>query len=82
MPWHSLRHTFGTVCAARGVPVPQIQRLMGHKDVTTTMRYISVSKADLEDAIDRAFGRKPRGRSEDVRGFVRNDAVSESSTVN
>lgn len=82
MPFHSLRHTFGTVCATRGVPVPTIQLLMGHEDVSTTMRYIAVSEAEKENAIDRAFGRKPRGLSEDVRGFGRNGAVSESSTVN
>jgi integrase len=39
MPWHSLRHTFGTECAARGVPVPVIKELMGHSSIATTMRY-------------------------------------------
>jgi hypothetical protein len=23
MPWHSLRHSFGTECAVRGVPLPK-----------------------------------------------------------
>jgi integrase len=57
MPWHSLRHTFGTECAARGVHVPEIQKLMGHSDIATTMRYVSVSQAQLDAAITRAFDR-------------------------
>ena len=55
-PWHSLRHTFGTECAARGVPVPTIKELMGHTDIATTMRYVSVSGGQMDAAIDRAFG--------------------------
>jgi integrase len=56
MPWHSLRHTFGTECAARGVPLPTIKELMGHVDIKTTMRYVTVTDAQKDAAIDRAFG--------------------------
>ncbi len=56
MPWHSLRHTFGTECAARGVPLPVIQELMGHQDIATTMRYMSVNLGPKHDAIALAFG--------------------------
>lgn len=56
MPWHSLRHTFGTELAARGVPVPVIKELMGHASITTTMRYVTVTGAQLDDAIETAFG--------------------------
>lgn len=56
MPWHSLRHSFGTDCAARGVPLPTIKELMGHVDIHTTMRYVTVSEAQLDSAIERAFG--------------------------
>jgi integrase len=38
MPWHCVRHTFGTELATRGVPLPVIRDLMGHADVKTTMR--------------------------------------------
>lgn len=63
MPWHSLRHTFGTECAARGVPVPTIKELMGHADIKTTMRYVTVTEIQRDEAIDRAFGaeRQPVG---------------------
>jgi site-specific recombinase XerD len=58
MPWHSLRHTFGTECAARGVPVPVIKELMGHASIATTMRYVTVTSGQLDAAIRQAFGRQ------------------------
>ena len=36
---HTLRHTFASWQAMRGVPLPTLQKLMGHKDVSMTMRY-------------------------------------------
>ena len=56
MPWHSLRHTFGTECAKRGVPIPTLRDLMGHTDVKTTLRYVTVTSEDRRIAIQRAFG--------------------------
>jgi site-specific recombinase XerD len=58
MPWHSLRHTFGTECAARGVPVPVIKELMGHASIATTMRYVTVTSGQLDAAIRQAFGQR------------------------
>ena len=58
MPWHSLRRTFGTELAARGVPIPTIKELMGHADVKTTMRYVTVTAEQMDDAIDRVFGQQ------------------------
>lgn len=60
MPWHSLRHTFGTELAARGVPVPVIKELMGHASIATTMRYVTVTGPQLDAAIALAFD--PKGR--------------------
>ena len=58
MPWHSLRHTFGTELAARGVALPVVQRMMGHVSITTTMRYITVVDDQKRDAIALAFGQR------------------------
>jgi integrase len=58
MPWHSLRHTFGTECAARGVPVPVNKELMGHASIATTMRYVTVTSGQLDAAIRQAFGQR------------------------
>lgn len=36
---HDLRHTFGTVCAAKGIPQTTIKEWMGHSDLATTEVY-------------------------------------------
>jgi integrase/recombinase XerD len=53
---HCLRHTFGTVMARR-VPLPVLQKLLGHNDVQTTLRYIDVNEDDKRAAIATVFGR-------------------------
>lgn len=55
---HLLRHTFGTHLAANGVDVVAIQRLMGHTDITMTMRYLHAAPDRLAGAVETlAFGR-------------------------
>ncbi len=50
---HILRHHFAsTLVNRRGVPIPTAQKLLGHSDVQTTMRYLSVRDRDLVEAID------------------------------
>jgi integrase len=36
---HDLRHTFASNLAAAGVPIPQLQKWMGHSTIIMTMRY-------------------------------------------
>ncbi len=48
---HRLRHTFCSHLAMRGAPARAIQELAGHKDLTTTQRYMHLSPAALEGAI-------------------------------
>lgn len=48
--FHGLRHTFGTTCAASGVPERSIQEWMGHKDAKTTQRYMHYAPR-REDAV-------------------------------
>lgn len=36
---HWLRHTFGTIAVARGIPLDVVQAQMGHASVNTTMGY-------------------------------------------
>ena len=57
-PWHSLRHTFGTECAARGMPITTLQELMGHEDVATTRRYVTVTKEHKHEAMRLVFGQQ------------------------
>jgi integrase len=41
--FHTLRHTFASWLAIDGVPIYTIKDLMGHKDITQTMRYAKLS---------------------------------------
>jgi integrase len=43
---HMLRHTFGTDCARRGVPLLTIKEWMGHVDVEVTMGYVHLAAPD------------------------------------
>jgi integrase len=37
---HDLRHTFAVHCAQSGVPLPRLQKLLGHSSPIMTMRYM------------------------------------------
>lgn len=56
---HALRHTFGTQCAERGVPVPVVQAWMGHRKAETTGWYFSPRAGQLFDVMDQAFAEEP-----------------------
>ncbi|MEX2399849.1 MAG: tyrosine-type recombinase/integrase [Rhodothermales bacterium] len=53
LTFHSLRHTFITWMVQRGVPVPVVQKLAGHADISTTMQYVHVAGGDLHDAVSK-----------------------------
>jgi len=42
---HRLRHTYATQKLRDGVPLPSVRKLMGHKNIQTTLRY---AETDLE----------------------------------
>jgi integrase/recombinase XerC len=48
---HVLRHTFGSVLCARGVPVPYVMDLLGHEDIASTMIYVHTTPAGLREAV-------------------------------
>jgi integrase len=45
---HKLRHTLCSHLAMRGAPARAIQELAGHKDLTTTQRYMHLSPSAIE----------------------------------
>jgi site-specific recombinase XerD len=58
---HRLRHTFCSHLAMRGAPTRAIQELAGHKDLSTTQRYMHLSPAAIEGAIRLLDSKAGRG---------------------
>ena len=48
---HALRHTFGTMLCAKGVPVPYVKELLGHEDIGSTMIYVHSTPIALRHAV-------------------------------
>lgn len=51
LKFHNLRSSFATNLSEKGVSVPTIQRLLGHTDISVTMRYVAVDLNSLRAAV-------------------------------
>lgn len=51
LPPHCCRHTYVSRLEAKGVPMEQIARLVGHSKITTTNGYLHVQEKVLKDAV-------------------------------
>lgn len=51
--WHTLRHTFASRLANKGVDIQVIRDLLGHSTVKVTERYAHVNKESLRKAVTR-----------------------------
>ena len=49
---HTLRHTFGSWLAIRGIPIRTIQVLLGHKSLSMTMRYAHLTDDVKQEAVN------------------------------
>ena len=50
---HDLRHTCGSLMHQRGVSAKEIQNILGHEDIQTTLNlYVHTSPETLRDAVD------------------------------
>jgi site-specific recombinase XerD len=45
---HQLRHTYATEMVRLGVSLPALMKLLGHKDIRMTLRYVQVTQQDLQ----------------------------------
>jgi len=50
---HTLRHTFASHLVMAGVDLATVSKLLGHKDISTTMIYSHLSPGDLRQAVNR-----------------------------
>jgi len=49
---HGTRHTWITNLLNKGIPVPQVQYLAGHRDINTTMRYYKFVNLEISGKIN------------------------------
>jgi hypothetical protein len=75
---HILRHSFCSHLAMRGAPVRAIQELAGHADLSTTMHYMHLSPASLNQAIRLLEQRSPLRGEKGESGTLRRDYMNNS----
>ncbi|MFN4278045.1 MAG: tyrosine-type recombinase/integrase [Ferrovibrio sp.] len=66
---HTLRHTCCSRLVQRGVDLRRVQRWMGHKSITTTLRYAHLAPEDLNvcaDVLEQRPSRGPQNVTQDV----------------
>ncbi|MBL7703892.1 MAG: site-specific integrase [Ferruginibacter sp.] len=59
--FHSLRHSYATHLLENGTDISYIQKLLGHNDIKTTLRYTQISKKDIgqiESPLDKLLRNK------------------------
>lgn len=52
---HTARRTCATLLTARGIPLPVVQRILGHESVRTTEGYIAAIDGAISRAVRKAF---------------------------
>lgn len=60
---HRFRHTFANDMVRAGLSLPALQRLLGHSNIATTMRYVNLSADDIRNEFDRAMKALHQGRN-------------------
>lgn len=49
---HLYRHTFAYNCIRQGMPLPVLQKILGHSNISTTMQYLNISIVDMKHQFD------------------------------
>ena len=65
--WHVFRHTCASHLVAAGVPLPVVREILGHRDISTTMRYAHNAPGASRDALRRL----DFGQGQELEGVAR-----------
>lgn len=52
---HKLRHTYATEMIRNGMSLPVLMRLLGHRSIAMTMKYVKVTSADVREAYQKTI---------------------------
>ena len=53
---HKFRRTLATVAIDKGMPIEQLQKLLGHKRIDTTLQYAMVKQSNVKNAHRKYIG--------------------------
>ncbi|MCT7824374.1 MAG: site-specific integrase, partial [Lactobacillus crispatus] len=53
---HKFRRTLATMAIDKGMPIEQLQQLLGHKRIDTTLRYAMVKQSNVKFAHRKYIG--------------------------
>jgi len=53
---HGLRHSVGTAAVIAGLSTPEVQAMLRHRNITTTMKYVHLAETITGRLQDRAMG--------------------------
>ncbi len=74
LPPHILRHTAATRLLANGCDLHTVQRILRHRNVATTTRYLHLLNSDVQEKM-RTFSPMDRLRSGNLYAYVGNNPV-------
>ena len=53
---HKFRRTLATMAIDKGMPIEQLQQLLGHKRIDTTLQYAMVKQSNVKQAHRKYIG--------------------------
>lgn len=53
---HKFRRTLATMAIDKGMPIEQLQKLLGHKRIDTTLQYAMVKQSNVKQAHRKYIG--------------------------
>ena len=78
--FHTTRHTFGSWLAIRNVSIKAIQELMGHRDISMTMRYAHLAENVKNEAVNVLNGLTGK-KNRNCQKSVKNAQIANSTKI-